>query len=821
MKNAIRLVLFLALLLTGFTVTASAYPQQPEGEASGPAIQLQSRIFVPAVGLDPAARSLVAQEDDSVHLLIQFYGVVTEAQQELLKANGVTLLGYIPQNAWLAGVSGPVDLAQFRFIRWAGPLQAADKIAPGLTDGRIGNWAVDEQERVTLQVLFFADVDREAAARLLIAQGGTILQRNGQVFVARFPDKSAVGALADLDPVQWIDNGPAPRHERTLPGEILGPQNDASRDRTNVTALQNAHPGAIGTGVRVAILDGLVDVNHPDFTGRLTIDAISHGGNTTADDHGTHVAGTVGGDGSNSQAQGGTANQWRGVAFGASLFSFSMNNVFYDDHQRAIQTNNADVSSNSWGGNFTSQTCDFHNNYSLDAQQMDQIAAGAHGKRIAISVAASNFRQGTSDDEDNDTDPICGYSDEAPFLNYFSLSDLGSAKNIITVGATRKDTADSMAAFSSWGPTKDGRLKPDVSAPGEDIFSTLPGGGYGTQSGTSMATPHVSGVAALVIQRYRTVFDTQNVNGETIKAILIQTAKDLVGSDDVAETQQYYHPGPDYASGYGIVDAWAAYNAIAQNTIFEGQIAHGQTLTQTIQVTDSNAPLKVTVAWNDPASQPNTCNALNCTLLINNLDLELVAPDGGVHLPWILDPNNPAAAATRGVDNRNPVEQVQVDSPMTGVWTIRLKGTNIAAGPQAYAAVSSAPAFTQQAPPTLAINYTSGAPGSFFTLTGANYNADTAYAIIVNGHDLGDVQTDSNGNFSVILTTDDADLGDYRVMAVVAPPVTPLPPGPVVRFTLNQTLPVRPQQGSGLIIQVPNGIAIQLFDVFLPLIMRQ
>ena len=477
-------------------------------------------------------------------------------------------------------------------------------------------------------------MDREAAARLLIAQGGTILQRNGQVFVARFPDKSAVEALADLDPVQWIDNGTAPRHERTLPGEILGPQNDVSRDRTNVTTLQNNQPDAIGTGVRVAIFDGLVDENPPDFTGRLTIDEASHEGNDAANDHGTHVAGTVGGDGSNSQAHGGTANQWRGVAFGASLFSFANTGGFYDDHQRAIGTNNADVSSNSWGGNFTSQTCDTHNNYSLDAQQMDQIAAGSHGKRIAISAAASNFREGTSDDE-NDEYPICDYSDQTPFLNYFSLSDLGSAKNIITVGATRKVTADSMAAFSSWGPTRDGRLKPDVSAPGEDIVSTLPGGGYGTQSGTSMATPHVSGVAALVIQRYRTVFNTQNVNGETIKAILIQTAKDLVGSDDVAETQQYYRPGPDYASGYGIVDAWAAYNAIVQNTILEGQIAHGQTLTQVIEVTDSNAPLKVTVAWNDPASQPNTCNALNCTLLINNLDLELVDPNGDVHLPWI------------------------------------------------------------------------------------------------------------------------------------------------------------------------------------------
>jgi hypothetical protein len=255
-----------------------------------------------------------------------------------------------------------------------------------------------------------------------------------------------------------------------------------------------------------------------------------------------------------------------------------------------------------------------------------------------------------------------------------------------------------MADFSSWGPTKDGRLKPDVVAPGDSIKSTFPGGGYGIQSGTSMATPHVSGIAALVIQRYRAIFQTQQFRGETIKALLIQTAKDLVSSNEEPLTAQYYRPGPDFASGYGIVDAMAAWNAVAVDRILESQIAHQAVVTRSLVITAGTPVLKATLAWNDPAAAPNTCDnfALGCSLLTNNLDLELVDPDGAIQRPWILNPAAPNAAATRGVDNRNVVEQVQVDAPMAGMWTMRIRGTNIAAGPQAFAVVTNVPMGTSK-----------------------------------------------------------------------------------------------------------------------------
>jgi hypothetical protein len=263
------------------------------------------------------------------HLLIQFYDVVSAEQRALLAANGVELLGYIPRNAWLVRVTGPVDLAapQFDFVRWAGPLQPGDKISPALSAGSVGSWARDESGRVTLQVLFFAGVDMDAAVALLAEQSGIVLQRSGSLLVAQFPSESSIRTLAALDSVQWIDNGPAPSRLREAARGPLGPSNDGARDQTGVNALQNAVPTAIGTGVKAAVFDGMVDAAHPDFTGRITVETDLFDQGAVANDHGTHVAGTLGGDGRNSVSQGGTPNQWRGVAYGATLLSFPANEL--------------------------------------------------------------------------------------------------------------------------------------------------------------------------------------------------------------------------------------------------------------------------------------------------------------------------------------------------------------------------------------------------------------------------------------------------------------------------------------------------------------
>jgi uncharacterized repeat protein (TIGR01451 family) len=154
---------------------------------------------------------------------------------------------------------------------------------------------------------------------------------------------------------------------------------------------------------------------------------------------------------------------------------------------------------------------------------------------------------------------------------------------------------------------------------------------------------------------------------------------------DLSDATVYYNPGPDYASGYGRVDARAAVDAIRARQAHEDQVSNGQSDVYTLTVPAGTPSLKVTLAWDDVPGTPNAVPAL-----VNNLDLVLVAPDGSTnHRPWVLNPANPTAHATRGVDSINNVEQVLVNNPATGTWEVRVSGTQVPQGPQLYSLVSS------------------------------------------------------------------------------------------------------------------------------------
>jgi hypothetical protein len=191
-----------------------------------------------------------------------------------------------------------------------------------------------------------------------------------------------------------------------------------------------------------------------------------------------------------------------------------------------------------------------------------------------------------------------------------------------------------------------------------------------------MAAPAVSGISGLIIEQYRTSYGSDPLPS-TVKALLIQTAVDL---DD---STVYYNPGPDYASGYGRVDAQAAVDEIIAWRVREDQVSHGQTDSFTFDVPSGTPSFKVTLVWDD---EPGAVNA--SPALVNNLDLVLVEPNGTTtHLPWVLDPANPSNNATTGTDSVNNVEQVQVVNPLTGTWEARVIGTSLPAGPQQYSLV--------------------------------------------------------------------------------------------------------------------------------------
>lgn len=264
------------------------------------------------------------------------------------------------------------------------------------------------------------------------------------------------------------------------------------------------------------------------------------------------------------------------------------------------------------------------------------------------------------------------------------------SKNILSIGAMRN--AGSVASFSSYGPMDDGRIKPDLVAQGNPLLSTVWNGGSSTTasaeySGTSMSTPLVSGVVALVMQEamtnpsdpFRRV--AKKMTHQEMKALLTHTARDVSGFDQT-------NPGPDYATGWGIVDAEAAVILLRNGGLMQGSVhATGAAgaWTYPVSVDTGQSELKITIAWTDPPGNPRAAKAL-----VNDLDLRLISPDGTEYTPWKLGGmEDPSAPAVRngGNDDVNNVEQVSILSPADGQWQVKVKSDpgNMPFGPQSFA----------------------------------------------------------------------------------------------------------------------------------------
>jgi subtilisin family serine protease len=321
----------------------------------------------------------------------------------------------------------------------------------------------------------------------------------------------------------------------------------------------------------------------------------------------------------------------------------------------------ADYATTSLGANIPTNgyDCSWTGDYELTAQLLDAIAVGdVFGTKYLSLWAAGNDRQSSR----------CGDT-------YSTMGVPATAKNPIIVGATNSDNR-TITWFTSWGPTDDGRLRPDISAPGcqtnsdGGVTSTQPGSGYTTLCGTSMATPAVAGVVALL----RTIGFPVFPHPSLIKALLVNTALDLGNA------------GPDYQFGHGEVQADVLIDHLRDGFLFaQGNADQGVERTYNIEV-DALSKLKVTLAWDDVPGE-----LLAVKELVNDLDLTLESPSGQTFLPWILDPASPGTPATRGANRRDNVELAEVDNPESGTWTIHVNGFLVPEGPQSFSIVASAP----------------------------------------------------------------------------------------------------------------------------------
>jgi hypothetical protein len=432
--------------------------------------------------------------------------------------------------------------------------------------------------------------------------------------------------------------------------------------------------------------------------------------------HASMAAGTIAGDGT-------LNSNFKGMAPAATLYTYS----FFDDSEDCCEANNyadiadaltrsVDIANNSWGyagcadlpfGDYTTQARVF------DRQVLGRNDSGTRiGQPMVVVFSVGNERDGT---ETGNFD--CLSQTSGNFENYGTINQPKPAKNIITVGAV--DSAnDRMTSFSAWGPTSDGRIKPDIVAPGvhngtqSSSVSTItncfgnPAGnsnqqcyrttadtntnGSGTPwddryawfSMTSGAAAMVSGSAALFVEDFRASNAGRDPLPSTVKAHFIHTARDL------NDSTTWYNAGPDYASGYGVLRVDAAVAQQRSKNWQEGTFDHGKLNTFFMEVPVSLQEVKVTLAWDDAPAAPGSTSAA----LVNDLDLIVTDPSGNRHYPWTLNPATPSAAAVRrNEDHLNNVEMVQVDSGrvQAGRWKIEVRATSLPGGQQPYSVVFS------------------------------------------------------------------------------------------------------------------------------------
>jgi hypothetical protein len=691
------------------------------------------------------ARAALRRATSSTHVVVQFAHPLSAPLQAHAADCGLRLLRPLGANAWFARVECGVAaeaLVGLPGLTGISRVLPEWKLHPVLRAGQPPDWSIigagDMGTRgLAAYVVFHADVPlANEAVPLVESYGGAVQSRlpsiNGLVLVM---DEQALIALAAEDSVQWI--------EPPLPP--LGPSNDGARAATGADLLQAPPYGLDGAHITVLVFDGgTARSTHVDFSGRLTVLDTS---GTIA--HATHVAGTIGGAG--------VANPlYRGMAPAVTLLSYGLQvggapGFLYTDpgdleadYDRAIHDGGALISNNSIGSNVEGNgfDCAWQGDYGVTDALIDAIVGGSLGAPFRVIWAGGNERSGSRCD-------VEGFDD------YYSIAPPSGAKNHISVGALNSND-DSMTTFSSWGPTDDGRLKPDICAPGCQV-----GGDFGIRScssnddtsyvsmcGTSMACPVVCGLSALVLQDFQTQFPGQPLpRNATLKALWAQTAADLG------------NPGPDYQSGYGKVRAQAAVDLLRTGAFVEAFATQDSRDVRTVDVAPGTAELKVTLAWDDEPATPNVAAAL-----VNDLDLWVTGPDGTRYYPWNLNPQDPAAPADRiQEDHTNNIEQVLVDSPQPGTWIVEVVGHNVPAGPQSYSLAGDGAHNV-----ATVISFPDGRPD----VVPAGQTFDLAVRILAFGQQLvsGTAQLHwrtGNGAFEVLPVTDLGE-GEFRALLPAA-----------------------------------------------------
>jgi serine protease AprX len=670
------------------------------------AITINGITFDPLATPRTAATAMLAamSPDDASsfnYILVQTAHPLNREEKKSLQDAGASILEYVPEDTYLCHFP-PSNLGRVRalqFVSWTGPYDRGFKMHPALIglerkEGLHTLFEVNVRPRATLDAtpkLVDVILHRNLKAGELLEKIAEAAHVSPELIqVGRNKVRLTVRArrladLANLDAVRTV--------EEVKPRRLL---NNIARQILGVPAGGAAAPAFPGEGQIVAIADtgfdqGSTTQTHPAFTGRvLKLYPLGRPGQADdPDGHGTHVCGSVLGDGTSAKL--GISIQ--GTAPAAKLVLQSvldsqgglgglpadLNDLF----EGPYKNDGARIHSNSWGSTVGDGS------YDSQASEVDDFVW--NHRDMLICFAAGN----------NGSDPK-----SRGVIDAGSLTPPGTAKNCLTVGASENlrpdfnltyglgfgfpgnpiasdlvaDNADGMAAFSSRGPTQDGRCKPDVVAPGTAILSTRSGLAtssgwrlspdplYFFEGGTSMATPLVAGCVAIVREYLAKIRGVNDPTAALIKALIINGSHSVTGQYTPPEVGAI----PDISEGFGRVNVGEVVAPTGAVQFWEErtQLETGEDETRTVTVTRAGQTIKATLVWTDPSGAG----------LQNDLDLILRAADN-TERHGNVPPNS------TGFDRVNNVEQVTWSNVPQGAVKIITRANRITQATQSYALV--------------------------------------------------------------------------------------------------------------------------------------
>ena len=644
----------------------SMFPEPIQAEAelhpSSGVIALATVTFDPLDGM-PSSSSTFTRNDDGEStglFLLQLTEKNGDLLLDLVDEFGFTPIEFVSNEVWL--IRAPEANAHFveillddERVRWIGSMQPEWRLHPHLLDG-------DGHALDAMNFIPAPDVSMDGLEQLtleLLSSGATAVMCGTTLCSVSFESQylqQLVKHLAFDGRVIWTEPSYSFEVHNANALAIAGVQG----------VMNNATFTLDGTGETIAIADTGLDRDHPDINGRVaavyTLFGLDSSSADTNTGHGTHIALTVLGDGTSDSSV-------RGVAPGAQLVMYALEHdptgVFgrrgsIYDMLKDAETATARVAVNAWGLNGN------YGQYTADARSVD-IFLGDYPDMIPFFSIGDRGGQGAS-----------------------QVTSPGTAKNVISIGASTTGAlgsapAGDVASFSSEGPTLDGRIKPDLVAPGVNICSGRPeessiasgtacGTGlhsngqplYMTLSGTSQATAVASGVGALVREYLREQQSIFTPSGSLVKAVLINGATDL-GTPDI----------PNAYEGWGQINLeqsvmpMSGTTALGQYYDDKRLIRPGFSLSYPF-ILDMDKGVEITLAWSDEAGSANAEQSQS--RLVNDLDLILVGPNGELYRGNVFANGFSTTGGT--TDKVNNVERIKIDAGvMTGQgdWVLRVE----------------------------------------------------------------------------------------------------------------------------------------------------